>query len=457
MSELELDLTRTLDAAAHRAPQPGDDFLRAVRTRQRRRRQRRAGIAAACAVALAVVGGVGVTRLAGPPPPQPPPPDEPAAAHTWSGTVPDFGRAASPERVWPRATRRLPGTLPDGGQYQVRAILGKDRYLVDTSTWTTHGGIFAMSRMASSPSVFDVKGGTVRQLGDPDAATAKDVNFYTLGEAGVVGDEAVWLAQVTRGNKGYTEVWAARLDGTGSARRLVNLTDADNVIPHIGFTDSGVYWRKDLPNRRGPAGVYRLSLSGGQPALVPGSEKFNRFGDLSPWLYTGPWSTPMPGDAPVQRGELWDLVTGRRITWTARATTKDVFCDPVLCTGLTAGNRQFVQRPDGTDYQEFPYREGARPGTSPALGGRFGLGLADLPEGVTPFVWDRFTGKAAVITTSLYPPEPNASAPPGTPHGSTTRPSQVIRGTAATSADGGVVQWSDGNGGFYLLDLKAIR
>lgn len=61
----------------------------------------------------------------------------------------------------------------------------------------------------------------------------------------------------------------ARLDGTAAARRLITLTDADHVIPHIGFTDDGVYWRKDLANRWGRAGVYRLSLSGGEPTLVP--------------------------------------------------------------------------------------------------------------------------------------------------------------------------------------------
>jgi hypothetical protein len=453
MSELELELTRTLDAAADRAPRPGDDFLRAVRSRQRRRRQRRAGIAAACAVALAIVAGVGVTRLAGPPPP---PPEEPPAAHTWSGTVPDLSHAEPPERVWPKATRRLPGTLPDGGQYKVRAILGKDRYLVDTTSWDMRGGIVSRGRPASSPSVFDVKAGTVRQLGDPDAATAKDVNFYHLGEIGVVRDEAVWLVSVTRGNKGYTEVWAAPLDGTAAARRLIALTDADNAIPHISFTDDGVLWRKDRANPWGPAGIHRLPISGGEPALVPGSEKFNRIDGLSPWLFTGPWSTPMPGDAPVRQGELWNLVTGQRITWTAKNGSTDVFCDPVLCMGVTAGKQQFVQRPDGTGYQAFPRRDGIPDGVDPALGGRFGLGLVQLAEGRNSFVWDRFTGKGAVVTTDLYSAESTKSAPTN-PNGPTTGRSEAVRGMAWNSPDGGVVQWSDGNGGLYVLDLKAIR
>lgn len=443
--QLEQELIRTMTGAGSFLPPPDEDILVAVRRRQRQRRQRRVVSAAACAVALIIVGGLTAVRLSEPAP-------NAVTASTWAGGVPDFGRVGSPEQVWPKAVRRLPGKLPNGDQYTVQAVLGKDRYLVNTSqtaSLSDNADLVVNVGSATAPSIFDVKAGTVRLLGDPGAATAPGVDFYSLGESTVVGDQAVWMVSVTRDNQGLTELWSAPVNSQGAPRLLLTLTDADRALPHFSVAGNTVYWHQDRSAGGLPAGIYRIPVTGGTPTLVPGSEEFHPIA-LSPWVNTMARETPVDGEP--SSGELWNLVTGERRAWTPNQAIRFFACDPVLCTGRSADDRFAVQRLDGAGYQELPYEaDRGLPAVSmsPAFEGRFGTGSAVIDSVRTPFIWDRFTGKAAVVKTSFDVPE--ASGSPDVFR--LVTPRRMLAGGFEDS----VLQWSDGKGGFYLLDLLAIK
>ncbi|MFI6758347.1 hypothetical protein ACIBF5_04275 [Micromonospora sp. NPDC050417] len=441
--QLENHLARVLETAALTTAPTETDFVPEIRRRQRRRRQRRAVVASACAVALIVVGGLTTVRLtdAGP---RPEPDDPITVATTWSGELPDFATLKSPEQVWPRAVRKLPGKLPNGDQYTVLAILDRDRYLVDTTQYAAILGqsdVVAQIRAATSPAVFDVRAGTVRGLGYPSTATGP-VTFHSLSGVFVVGDDAVWLASRNLSH----ELWAAQLDGVTPPRLLHVLS---NATPHIDLADESIYWRQS-PAGSTPGGIYRIPVAGGEAALVPGSEAFYLSG-LSTWVDTHTRQTPVNGEPPT--GELWNLVTGERRTWAKSPTFDSVQCDPVLCLGNKAGQGSAVQRLDGGGIRTLG-DQGNHPGSiggsmSPALDGRFATGTVAIGGLRLPYIWDRFSGKAATVRTTIeYPPQ-DPSGPSPSPKAASFR--------SLPYAKGGVVQWSDGKGGTYLLDLKAIR
>ncbi|MBE1488698.1 hypothetical protein [Plantactinospora soyae] len=440
-SQLERDLVRTLDEAAASAPVPDEEFVAGVRGRQRRRRRRCTALTGACAVVLTVVASLTVVRLHAPPPT---PTDPVPVVAAWSGTVPAFTtELESPERVWPEAVRRLPGTLPDGRSYGVVAILDDDRYLVEIPGWGARAvpdsQLVSYVNRSAPPSVFDVRAGTVRALGDPAAANGK--NFYGVPDFAVLGDELLWWATYTRADDRVEELWSARLDGTAAARLLHTPAPADRAFPTLGVAGDQVYWYQE----GAPAGIYQLPVAGGIPTPVPGAGGFYPAGSspghgkLSPWVK----NTDVPSPA---SGELWNLVTGRRLHWTARPSA-NVSCDPVLCSGQTAdGRASFVQRLDGSGYQVLPYHGTLNFTMYPAVEGRFGAGSVSVGGKPAPFVWDRSTGRAALITTV---PPPAAVPPRGA--------AAWLLGQALLGADAATVQWSDGTDGLYLLDLRAIR
>ncbi|MBF9130897.1 hypothetical protein I0C86_18315 [Plantactinospora sp. S1510] len=445
--QLERELVRTLDGAAASAPTPDGEFLAGVRGRQQRRRRRRTAVAAACGVALTVVASLTVVRLGAPPPTLTDP--APAVA-AWSGTVPAFTTALeSPERVWPEAVRRLPGTLPDGREYGVLAILDDDRYLVESPRWGARS--IPENQLASyvspqaPPSVFDVRAGTVRALGDPTAAAGK--TRYGVPDFAVLGDELLWWATYIRGDIFVRELWSARLDGTAAPRLLHTPAPADRALPTLGVAGDHVYWYQE----GAPAGIYRLSAAGGTPTPVPGAEGFYPavsgpgHDGLSPWVDNADVPSPTSG-------ELWNLVTGQRLRWTTQPSA-NVSCDPVLCSGQTRDGQPFVQRLDGSGYQLLPYRGSFNFQMYPAVDGRFGVGAVRVDGGPAPFVWDRSTGRTALITT--VPPNPITTVSPGGAKPARDAPATLL-GRALLGADAATVQWWDGAGGFYLLDLRAI-
>ncbi|RKR89105.1 hypothetical protein BDK92_3442 [Micromonospora pisi] len=429
--QLEDELIRTLARAGATAPPPETDFVPEVRRRQRRRRQRRVTVAAACAVALTIVGGLGVLR---PTETAPTPDPEPITTATdWSGEIPEFATLKSPEQVWPRAVRKLPGTLPNGDEYAVMAIVDRDRYLV-VSTARPRG-----------PLVFDTRTGAIRPLADPSTGTGSPIGGGVTSLV-VVGEEVVWIADVANpSSAGWLALWAAPLDGRTPPRLLYTYVEMDHVGPHLGTAGDSVYWRQDEGRR--PAGIYRIPLTGGEPTLVPGSGAFYLSG-LSPWVDTHTRLTPVNGEP--TSGELWNLVTGERRPWTAAPTIESLQCDPVLCQAGALHQRPSLQRLDGSGLQPFADRSGTTAGVwggmTTALDGRFATAWFETALSRFPFVWDRFSGKAAVVKT---PRPATATGSFGQNRGSDP--------WMLTNSGSALVQWSDGKGGTYLLDLRAIR
>ncbi|GAA4678832.1 hypothetical protein [Phytohabitans rumicis] len=436
IDQLEEALTRALTAAADGTPQPGDDFVSGVRHRQRQRRNRRVAAVAACAVVLTTVGTV--TAIS---PSRPAPPPEPVAMSWWSGVVPDFAAAKAPQEVWPEAVRRLPQNLPDGRQYQVVAVIDEHRYLITTHEYVlTADGIVAQKPdpRPTGPSVFDVKANTVRPLFDPDSKIGADVVWYSADGAALVGDRAVWLIAVNRRSGGSFELWSSGVDGVGGPRRLAVVT-GDRTVPHISVVGDAVYWQQTNANGQGSAGVYRQPVSGGAAERIAGSEGYTWFG-VSPWV-TNAEEAALPGQKPApSKGTLWNLATGERRPWTVHPDARHLSCDPVLCAGQASDGKPVLQQLDGTEYQVLPYGD-LRFAMQPAREGRFGVGSIARSDGRAEFIWDRYTGTAAVFHTGNKP-------------GSR---SESLEGMTVFGFENSTVQWSDGRGGSYVLDLAAIH
>jgi hypothetical protein len=105
---------------------------------------------------------------------------------------------------------------------------------------------------------------------------------------------------------------------------------------------------------------------------------------------------------------------------------------------LGASGRHFVQRLDGTGYQELPYaEEDFHP--FPALEGQFSVGTVETAHGNRWYVWDLTTGKAGTVSA-----EPPDGDDPG--------------GREATyrGFEQSTLQWQTDEQTILVLDLKAI-
>jgi hypothetical protein len=354
--------------------------------------------------------------------------EEGLPAATWSGTVPDFDNALSPDKVWPEAIHRLPAKLPNGAEYQVFAVLGGDRYLVRkesekgarTDSW--------------SPWVYDVRTGDLTFLGN----SASSSGSSTTDWATVIGDRAVWF-QVSRRNGSELDatVWAARLDGAGEPQLIATVAGHGSAPHFIGVVGDSIYWDEAGLLGEKSAAIYRLPVSGGTPQRVPDSAGYRLF-TLSPWADTQDHLHMREGNFP-REGVLWNVETGERRAWRAHAQSRTVTCAPLLCTGLGTNGRHFVQRLDGTGYQELPYLvDDFHPGA--ALEGRFSVGTVVTSHGNNRwYVWDLTTGKAGTVSAD----PPDGDDPDG-------------REATYRGFEQATLQWATDEQTIYVLDLKAI-
>jgi hypothetical protein len=385
---IEQELRTVIEAETARVGEAGPDFFAAVaaRTRQRRRR-RQGGVVGAIAVGLAAV--VVVTAVAVPalretkPAPQPVTQLAPVVG---PDKLPDFDKLPDVAKVWPNAVTALPRKLPNGSYYVVQAVLPEGRYLV--LEWKTSGPGFNLQQ----PSVFDPAAGIVRRLTDPSAA----VDFT---RAGVSGSNAVWATSVYANDT--VEIWTAPLAG-GAARKVFTLPrfSRDKVWVD-GFTLVGdsVMWHAGRDVERGgrrelePLGIFKLPLAGGQPQSVPDTVGFEFMADYSGFGGV----VALAQRRTATGGELLDLATGRRSTWTRGAAVPEgieyIRCSLVGCVG-EASISQFgvvVQRPDGSGVLAFEYGR-----LTPIGDGRFVAYNRYRDQQASLIVWDRATGRAAV-------------------------------------------------------------
>lgn len=373
-SSLEEHLTRTLAAAADEAPLPAYDPVGAVRGLQRRRRRQRTALAAACTVALTAGSVVAGVRLAAPDP-------DPGPEYAFSpDRIPDFANLPAPEKVWPEAVHRLPGTLPDGSRYAVMAVLSDGRYLV------------ARDRFAgeAAPSVLDTRSRTAKALGTP--AVGQGLAKSRILMAREVDGQAVWFLEGFRDNRPVREAWVAPLDG-GPARRLTDLPDG--AAPRFSVAAHSIIWEQEAPGRlelpEGPrVSVRGVSLRGGAAADVPDSQGFVP-ANVAPWITDQRLGT---GIEPKTSGELRNVVTGERLRWKAATGVRFVQCGPTWCAGRGSGDRIALQALDGSDRVQLPYRGEL----SPSQGGRIAVGQLELPAASVHLIWDRTTGKAAGVS-----------------------------------------------------------
>jgi len=410
-THLEDELVQTLAGAANHAPEPDGEFVDGVRRRQRSRRHRRVAVLAGCAAVLMVVSGIAVTKLA------PQSSDVapvggrgalPVRDAPWSGTVPDFAKAETPDKVWPEAVHKLPARLPGGGAYRVYEVLGDDIYLVQQLA------------KPGAPSVLNARTGDVRFLGDKSQAgpLAPEVADWATT---VIGDNAVWF--IHEGSDVF-QIWTAPLDGSGDPRRITTLVDV-YWQPSITLTGSEIYWYLDSTER----GLFRLAVpDGDSPEAVAGGETYAPI-DLSPWASTS--RNGFTEDLSLE-GTLWNLETGERRPWRAAPDIDEIRCFPLLCWGWTRpGREQFLQSLDGSRVVELTFPRGGFDLT-PAVDGGFGVGFIKTQHGDHRYVWDFATGKAATVKI--------------------TGQDEVVGGFQEST-----LQWPASDTEIYVLDLAAIR
>jgi hypothetical protein len=432
---LERRIADVIEANVRKLPSPEPDFYRAVTVgAARRRRRRRIGAAGAvCAAFVALIATVALVPAlhsqtlprppAGPVPTRVPgqlPPDTPEG-------LPDFAGARPVTEVWPEAVRRLPKSDAAGKYIDPLAVLPGGRYLVRSTN--NHDGPVA---------IFDPATRSVTPVTRPGETLAIDV-------IGIAADRVVWqTAEVARDT---VEIWAARLDGGGTARLARPEPPAGTKVSIMSITDRHVIWglvsATGSPSG-GPSGepflwegryvgLYRVPVTGGPVEEIPDSTGF-----IPSWHLAGIVNTTHVWAAGPQTGEVWDLTTGERAKYTRNPRMAGMVCATLdWCGGRATSGHPAVQRLDGTGYLELPM-EGA---VSPLPGGRFARVGFDATHPIVPDArvatggafWDLRTGRVA--------------AAPGTTLGHDGLTSYAVGGTYAI--------WEDGND-WVLLDFTRI-
>lgn len=256
-SDLESAITRTLSAAAGRAPVQPPDLLHRVAVRDRQRHRRRNAVIAGLAVLVVASGSVAAVRhLTN---------ERPARTGPSVVAAPVATPAKRPPiaDVWPRAVHIVSAKLGDGRGFYPLALIDDNRLLVSTNAsfekanelWVVHLAEQEARRLVRIPA--------------PRPGTAGFASHFAVGSGHVV-----WWTSYAKDGKPYTEIWKTSVDG-GEPARVVTVPGAFGQAnfngDRLAVANGTVYWSK-ASNKSGEHAVWRVPLTGGKPSKVPGTD-----------------------------------------------------------------------------------------------------------------------------------------------------------------------------------------
>ncbi|MEO3856048.1 hypothetical protein [Acrocarpospora sp. B8E8] len=269
------------------------------------------------------------------------------------------------QQVWPEAIHEIPAELPNGRKFQPLFFLGAGKVLVSTES------SFEKVDMLAS---YDLATGETKDLVRVITPANAELfaSEFTAG-SGVIA----WTTARRAGDQLIAEIWTAPVTG-GEASVLGSINDvkeAEGGAVH-GLTVDGdaVYW-----STGGTGGVWRLPLTGGVPAQVPGTEGYHMFD--YPWVgKPAVYSRSSYADLlNVQSGETRTAVGNENEGWV---------CGLTRCVGDLPRESDGASLPAATTR----LRDGSAQRTFPALSGgghslitmdRFTLLMINNPGGGT--------------------------------------------------------------------------
>ncbi|MFA1543054.1 hypothetical protein [Actinomadura monticuli] len=358
--DLDRALRGTLSTAAREAPAVPPELLERVEAGHRRMRRRRA-TAAGLAVA-AVIAGTGaagaVVRSGG----------EAAPVATAGKLKPvtraDLGTPVKVRERWPDAVRSLPGRLPNGrGLHPVELL--DDGTLVG-ATWSS---LQRPDRLWS----YDLGAGRASAI--TDIVVPRGSKIFA-SDITVGGDRVVWWLSYRVDGRDTVEIWGAPLRG-GAARKLAGMRGAE--VSTLLIDGATIVWGMG-------DGVYRMPLSGGEPAKIPGTDGF---GIVSwPWIGSPVRDGARSGD--ITYRSLRNVRTGERRNARLAPFRGTWSCSVTWCAANRPDVGTAVQRRDGKAGRLLTAQQAGPPAS--VIYGRFLPYFPAGPSTKTHVLYDVETG-----------------------------------------------------------------
>jgi hypothetical protein len=377
--DLDRALRGTLATAAQEAPSVRPELLDRVEAVRRGRRRRK--MAAAALGTAVVVGGAGVfgTQF---------------GTGTGDDTVPvaaagalkpvaraDLGAPVKVREKWPDAVRKLPARLPNGSRLQPVALLDGD-----VLVGTTESSLQRPDRLWS----YDL--GARRAKVITNIVIPRGSKIFASDFA-VGGGQVVWWLSYRVDGRDTVEIWGAPVAG-GTAHKIVGMPGAE-VSTLLIDGDDIVWGMSD--------GVYKVPLTGGAPAKIPGTEGFG--------IVSWPWiGSPAPYETKlgyVQYRTLKNVRTGERREARLAPFKGAWTCDVTWCVGGPASGVRYdggmppvaVQSRDGKAGRTLPDKGDVLAPATSVVYGRFLPYYPDGPVTKTHFLYDIQTRK--VLDTGI--------------------------------------------------------
>jgi len=371
----------------------------------RRRRRLRGTVAATAATVLAVAGlsAVATRALSGDG-------GDPAVSRTATPSpLPKVAlpRAVPAEKLWPQAVAKLPPRLPNGKKYFPEAFADDHTLLVTTrSSFEKTDAVW----------LYDTETRQLRQV--TRVVTPPKATIFASGFA--VGDNRVaWWTSRRGGGGTVTEIWSAPLSG-GEQSRVATLPaemSPGNGLARLVITGGKVIWSlSTFKGARG--GIVQVPFTGGEPSRIPGTDGYH----IVDWPWVGAPDRFNGQSAPVAFKDLRNLVTGERRV--AKVGSGQWTCDLTWCVRFS-GRGTVVMRRDGSDGRVLA-----------------GSGATDM------IARDRFVVSFRAKTLQLYDLRTGKLGDLGLP-----RQPDAFRMVGPSDR----LYWMDGNEGYVIVNLAAIR